>query len=86
MKGEEIGQCELGHVGLVNSLVFGTKEEEFWSVMNWFEPQKGEGGKFAPPFRMYGPELTCISLEHMLVPSKVAREPQYVIVEVCGNI
>ena len=43
--------------------------------MNWFEAQKGERGKFAPPFRMYGPELTCISLEHMLVPSKVIGSP-----------
>ena len=76
LKGEEIGQCELGHVvELVHKHVLGIKEEEFWSVMNWFEAQKGEGGKFAPPFRMYGPELTCISLEHMLVPSKVAGSP-----------
>ena len=73
LKGEEIGHCELGHVvELVHNRVLGIKKEEFWSVMNWFEAQKGEGGKFAPPFRMYGPELTCISLEHMLVPSKVA--------------
>ncbi|GLT95187.1 hypothetical protein SLE2022_128830 [Rubroshorea leprosula] len=52
----------LGHVaGLVHRHVAGLGEEDFLSVVNWLESQKG-----APPFRMYGPELTCVSLEHMV--------------------
>lgn len=29
------------------------------------ESQKDMEGKFAPPFRMYGPELTCANMEHL---------------------
>lgn len=76
MKGGEIDQATLGHVvQLVHRHVLGIEEEEFWTVIDWFEAQKEEGGKFAQPFRMYGPELTCISLEHMAVPSTVAGSP-----------
>ncbi|XP_019186335.1 PREDICTED: protein ECERIFERUM 26-like [Ipomoea nil] len=61
------GCDELGHVaGLVHKHVTGIKEEgEFWTALDWFESRKGETGKYAPPFRMYGPELTCISMEHL---------------------
>ncbi|KAF9605049.1 hypothetical protein IFM89_013719 [Coptis chinensis] len=38
-------------------------EEEYWSVIDWLESQKEEGTKYAPPFRMYGPELTCVNME-----------------------
>lgn len=40
-------------------------EEEYWSVIDWLESKKGENGKCAPPFQMYGPELTCANLEHV---------------------
>ncbi|CAI9770407.1 unnamed protein product [Fraxinus pennsylvanica] len=43
-------------------------EDEFWSALDVFDTRKEEGTKFAPPFRMYGPELTCISMEHMINP------------------
>lgn len=76
LKGGEIGRATLGHVvKSVHGHVLGIEEEEFWTTIDWFESQKGEGGKFAQPFRMYGPELTCISLEHMAVPSGVAGSP-----------
>ncbi|KAM5585080.1 hypothetical protein ABKV19_004465 [Rosa sericea] len=41
-------------------------EGEFWSALDWFESRKEEGGQFGAPFRMYGPELTCMSMEHMV--------------------
>ncbi|KAF8388109.1 hypothetical protein HHK36_026775 [Tetracentron sinense] len=66
----EMDEGGLGYVvGLVNRHFSSLNEEEFWSAIDWFESQKGEGGKFAAPFRMYGPELTCINMEHMIIPS-----------------
>ncbi|XP_031102902.1 shikimate O-hydroxycinnamoyltransferase-like [Ipomoea triloba] len=63
---EALEDCELGHVaGLVHEHVTRIDEGEFWSAVDWFESPKGETGKYAPPFTMYGPELTCISMEHM---------------------
>ncbi|KAG7970097.1 hypothetical protein I3843_07G063900 [Carya illinoinensis] len=74
LEGGEMGQGKLGHVvQSVHSHMLGMEEEEVWSVIDWFEAQKVEGGKFAPPFRMFGPELTCISFEHMIVPSTMAE-------------
>jgi hypothetical protein len=76
LKGGEIGLATLGQVvKSVHRHLSGIEEEEFWRTIDWFESQKGEGGKFAQPFRMYGPELTCISLEHMAVPVGVAGSP-----------
>ncbi|XP_031264131.1 hydroxycinnamoyltransferase 1-like [Pistacia vera] len=64
---EEIECGDLGRMAeLVHCHVSGLKEEEFWSALHWLESQK-EGGKYAPPFTMYGPELTCVSMEHMIV-------------------
>ncbi|PIA31644.1 hypothetical protein AQUCO_04900147v1 [Aquilegia coerulea] len=40
-------------------------EEEYWSIIDWLESKKQEGGKHPPPFQMYGPELTCANLEHV---------------------
>ncbi|XP_031102632.1 protein ECERIFERUM 26-like isoform X2 [Ipomoea triloba] len=63
---QALEDSELGHVvALVHKHVTGIEEGEFWSAVDWFESQKGEKGKYAAPFRMYGPELTCISMEHM---------------------
>ncbi|XP_062014227.1 protein ECERIFERUM 26-like [Rosa rugosa] len=41
-------------------------EGEFWFALDWFESRKEEGGQFGASFRMYGPELTCMSMEHMV--------------------
>ncbi|KAF9681709.1 hypothetical protein SADUNF_Sadunf05G0030800 [Salix dunnii] len=68
---EEMNYSKLGHVvELVRRHVSGVREEEVWSVLDWLESQKEEGGKYAPPFRMYGPELTCVSMEHMIIGNK----------------
>ncbi|XP_008218251.1 PREDICTED: protein ECERIFERUM 26-like [Prunus mume] len=56
----------LEHVAeAVHRHVWSQNEEEFWSGVDWFGSQKGEEGKFGAAFRMYGPELTCVSMEHM---------------------
>lgn len=61
--------CDLGHVvEAVYSHVASINEEEIGSAIDWLESRKGEGEKYGPAFRMYGPELTCVSLDHMIVP------------------
>ncbi|KAJ6883764.1 protein ECERIFERUM 26-like isoform X1 [Populus alba x Populus x berolinensis] len=68
---EEMDYGKLGHVvELVHRHVSDVGEEEVWSVVDWFESQKEEGGKYAQPFTMYGPELTCVSMEHMILGHK----------------
>ncbi|XWS64689.1 hypothetical protein CRYUN_Cryun05aG0024800 [Craigia yunnanensis] len=58
---------ELGHVvDVVHGHSVGIKEDKILSVVDWLESEKGEGGRYAPPFRMYGPELTCVNMEHMI--------------------
>ncbi|KAM7273329.1 hypothetical protein ACFE04_027993 [Oxalis oulophora] len=62
---EELSFTKLASVvGFVHHHVSGIKEEEILSAIDWFESQKSESGKYGPPFRMYGPELTCVSMEH----------------------
>lgn len=66
---KEMDQFELGHVaGLVHRHVERLDEDReiLWSTMEWLESRKESGEKYAPPCKMYGPELTCVSLEHMV--------------------
>ncbi|KAI9187370.1 hypothetical protein LWI28_027314 [Acer negundo] len=69
VNGEEMECGGLGHAAeLVHRHVSGLKDEEFWSAIHSLESRKNEGGgKYAPPCIMYGPELTCVSMEHMIV-------------------
>lgn len=67
---KEMEHWELGHiVELVHSHLerVGEEEEEIWSTMEWLESRKEKGGKYAAPFKMYGPELSCVSMEHMVM-------------------
>ncbi|KAK2991640.1 hypothetical protein RJ640_000279 [Escallonia rubra] len=69
MDAELLDTAGLGHVaGAVHRHVADLHEKELLSAKNWFESRKGENGQYAQPFRMYGPELTCISMEHMITP------------------
>ncbi|RVW95963.1 hypothetical protein CK203_027733 [Vitis vinifera] len=62
---EEIDNGRLGHVtGLVHEHVSSINEEECQSVIDWLESQKGEGGKFGAPFRMYGLSLLALAWTH----------------------
>ncbi|KAF6141187.1 hypothetical protein GIB67_018277 [Kingdonia uniflora] len=73
--------------GVVHEHLSSLDEEDYWSVIDWFESQKGEGGKFAPPFIMYGPELTCVNMEHLSAYNAVLEDmkPIHVSYHV-GNI
>ncbi|XP_059649354.1 protein ECERIFERUM 26-like [Cornus florida] len=75
---ETLGRGVLGQVTeIVHRHVVGLEEEEFRSVIDWLESRKGETGEYPPPFKMYGPELTCINTEHMIIPSELEEENAY---------
>lgn len=60
---------DIGQVAeLVHRHVVGLKDEEFWSAVDWLNSRKDDQGKFLPPFRMYGPELTFVNMESMIPP------------------
>ncbi|KAL5566256.1 hypothetical protein UlMin_029420 [Ulmus minor] len=64
---EEMSRGGLEHVAdVVHGHVSSIEEEEVQSALDWLQSRKGEGGKFDQPFRMYGPELTCVSMEHLI--------------------
>uniref|UniRef100_A0A2P2N1A2 Uncharacterized protein n=1 Tax=Rhizophora mucronata TaxID=61149 RepID=A0A2P2N1A2_RHIMU len=64
---EEMACSDLGKVvKLLHNHVSGITEEEFWSGIDWLKSQKDGEEKYSPPFNMYGPELTCVSMEHMI--------------------
>ncbi|KAK8924191.1 hypothetical protein KSP39_PZI019649 [Platanthera zijinensis] len=43
--------------------VAGLEEEEYWSAIDWLAARR-DGG--AGAFQMYGPELTCVKLDHVM--------------------
>ncbi|PON87134.1 Transferase [Trema orientale] len=66
---DEIDGFDLGRVvDEVHRHVSSIDEEEVRSGIDWLESRKGEGGRYGPAFRMYGPGLTCVSMEHMIGP------------------
>lgn len=66
---EKFDGYDLGHVvGEIHRHVKSIDEEEIRSSIEWLESRAGVGRKYGPPFRMYGPELTCVSMEHMVGP------------------
>ncbi|OWM63902.1 protein ECERIFERUM 26-like [Punica granatum] len=46
----------------IHDHVTNLREEEFWSAWEWLMLRKS-----GSPFRMYGPELTCVNMEHLSV-------------------
>ncbi|KAG8062559.1 hypothetical protein GUJ93_ZPchr0003g16454 [Zizania palustris] len=42
--------------------VAGLPEEELWASVEWLHARQAAGGE---PFQMYGPELTCMALDHV---------------------
>ncbi|KAH7846040.1 hypothetical protein Vadar_009063 [Vaccinium darrowii] len=67
---EKLASFGLEHaVEIVHNHLARIKEAESCSVLDCFEWEKGEEVEaYEQPFMMYGPELTCISLEHMIIP------------------
>ncbi|MQL95211.1 hypothetical protein Taro_027876 [Colocasia esculenta] len=52
--------------GALRAHAAGLVEEEFWSAVEWVESRRDAAtGAFAPAFQMYGPDLTCASLDHL---------------------
>ncbi|KAK9716213.1 hypothetical protein RND81_06G218700 [Saponaria officinalis] len=63
---KDIDSNDVAHVTeQVHRHVAGVKEEEFMSAIGWLE------SRCAPPFKMHGPELTCVNLEHLIAPTGV---------------
>lgn len=42
--------------------VAGVPEEDLWAAVEWLHARQADGGE---PFQMYGPELTCMALDHL---------------------
>ncbi|XP_062212386.1 protein ECERIFERUM 26-like [Phragmites australis] len=42
--------------------VAGVPEEELWAAVEWLHARQQQDGE---PFQMYGPELTCMALDHV---------------------
>ncbi|KAL6636912.1 hypothetical protein ACP70R_024484 [Stipagrostis hirtigluma subsp. patula] len=42
--------------------VAGVTEDELWAAVEWLHARQQGGGE---PFQMYGPELTCMALDHV---------------------
>lgn len=65
---------EMHHRGIadvarpVHDHVANLREEEFWSAWEWFKSRKSASGS---PVQMYGPELTCVNMEHLPVDKMV---------------
>ncbi|GJN23348.1 hypothetical protein PR202_gb10990 [Eleusine coracana subsp. coracana] len=46
----------------VDRHVAGAKEDELWAALEWLHARQQRGDE---PFQMYGPELTCLALDHV---------------------
>lgn len=66
---ELVSGDRLSHVAKLVHQHVTSIEEEPWSNKAMFGSCKDEeNGKHKEPFRMYGPELTCVSMEQMINP------------------
>lgn len=52
-----------GVAAAVDRHVAGAAEDELWAALEWLHARQQEGGEHA--FQMYGPELTCLALDHV---------------------
>ncbi|KAG0451039.1 hypothetical protein HPP92_026606 [Vanilla planifolia] len=54
-------------VGQMDSHVSGLQEEEYWSTIEWLAERWKHGNRgSASTFRMYGPELTFVKVDHVM--------------------
>ncbi|XP_062084496.1 protein ECERIFERUM 2-like [Humulus lupulus] len=63
----ELNGYDVGHVvGELHRHVASVDDDEIRSAVDWLESRKGEeDARYGPAFRMYGPELTCVNMDHM---------------------
>ncbi|EER90887.1 protein ECERIFERUM 26-like [Sorghum bicolor] len=47
--------------------VAGVPEDDLWRALEWLHARQQQEGDAAAPFQMYGPELTCAALDHVLM-------------------
>ncbi|KVH99522.1 protein ECERIFERUM 2-like [Cynara cardunculus var. scolymus] len=53
----------------VHRHVTGIKKDDILSTVDWLETCRNElNGMYPKPVQMYGPSLTCVSLEHLMIP------------------
>ncbi|GKC85843.1 eceriferum 2-like protein, partial [Tanacetum coccineum] len=69
----DIGLAEA--VELVHHQVNAIKKDEIASMINWLESShKGMDGVYPEAVQMYGPELTFVSLEHLMTPKDDSQD------------
>ncbi|KAL7596015.1 hypothetical protein Lser_V15G31114 [Lactuca serriola] len=62
-------------VEAVHRHVKGIKKEDIFSMIDWMENcRKGSNGGYPPAIQMYGPELTFVSLEHLMIPKEESTD------------
>ncbi|KAM7486489.1 hypothetical protein LguiA_002498 [Lonicera macranthoides] len=92
LEAEVLERCNFGLgdvVRVINNGIASFEEDEFFSAIDWLESRKGESGRYPPPFQMYGPELTCISMEcESLVYSASFKKDEKPVLVSChvGNV
>ncbi|KAL4566182.1 hypothetical protein LXL04_030292 [Taraxacum kok-saghyz] len=62
-------------VEAVHRHVKGIRKEDIFSMIDWLEDcRKGLNGGYPPATQMYGPELTFVSLEHLMIPKEESKD------------
>ncbi|PWA50302.1 HXXXD-type acyl-transferase family protein [Artemisia annua] len=62
-------------VELVHHHVNAIKKDDIVSMINWLESShKGMDGAYPEAVQMYGPDLTCVSLEHLMIPKTDSKD------------
>ncbi|XP_076890835.1 protein ECERIFERUM 2-like [Bidens hawaiensis] len=62
----------------VHCHVNGIKKDDIVSMIDWLESSpKGSSGVYPKGIQMYGPELTCVSLEHLIMNPKDDSEDEF---------
>ncbi|KAI3821284.1 hypothetical protein L1987_08848 [Smallanthus sonchifolius] len=59
----------------VHHHVNGMKKDDIFSLIDWIESSReGLDGVYPKAVQMYGPELTCVSLEHLVIPKHDSKD------------
>ncbi|KAI3672912.1 hypothetical protein L6452_39014 [Arctium lappa] len=62
-------------VEAVHRHVIGIKKDDILSTVDWLETSRKElNGVYPRPVQMYGPDLTCVSLEHLMIPKDGSKD------------
>ncbi|XP_071696131.1 protein ECERIFERUM 2 [Rutidosis leptorrhynchoides] len=62
-------------VELVHNQVNDIKKDDIFSMLDWLESSRKElNGEYPKMVQMYGPELTCVSLEHLIISKNESKD------------